>query len=603
MQIRQDDELPHIICFRCSAKIEELHDFIRRCIKTQENFEKVLGKKGSYIPKTTSGRVWEKKLTKTNLTNADICDAVIKKAMQGIQGIPPLLPEQFETPNLDIAKETPPKDKGTKNSNREMGPEKARVTRSATEPLLTGITMPHRKVTKRVDQIPVIENLEATDKIEEIKPEPETPKETKPLNTTVEFKITHDEEPLEDKKVFDIMEHVSIIKVNGVGTLFQCSLCNRNFLKKEVVLTHGCSKTGVPRVDFTKGIVKADPPKHPSSSIKYITRVIPEVSNLPKKHRSDTKTISEPDPPVCVEPKSVPNPDAECKNRKSRPGPASKTINVQKHTNIVAPQQSNERRFKLLPGPDNTFTLVEQGTATPDLNSSKIAKKLVVKSEVKNSQINLSSDIIDLDDDVEDNLPAVPTSNSSNTNVMPYPVGLFQTFPSPSVKHPTPAPFTTPAMKKQSYTVIPTSNPSKLLISMKPQVKETPPPEHVKSTSKKRKHPSDNQDAKFNISLQNVDHSKGVPSDGFFSFINVDPLLQPSYVLPTSNIQEPRISTSTLQASSSKDSKENYNCSLCPQKFNREKKLLTHIQWHYDKGEDEEVQDAPKNSRKRSRTK
>lgn len=65
--------------------MEELHEFVQKCIRTQESLRKALGRSG---PKTKQSKLWEEKLHKSNISNDDICDALIKKAMAGIEDLP-----------------------------------------------------------------------------------------------------------------------------------------------------------------------------------------------------------------------------------------------------------------------------------------------------------------------------------------------------------------------------------------------------------------------------------------------------------------------------------------------------------------------------------
>lgn len=447
------------------------------------------------------------------------------------------------------------------------------------------------------------------------------------------------EEPVAKKtetnsKSFNIMDHVSIIKVNGVGVLFQCKLCNRNFLKKDVVETHGCSKTGVPKPDFTTPVVNVEPPKNPMASVKYINNK----ANIepPKKVPEPVET---PAPELKPKPKIGPASKVKkgsneassfvgmkVKPRAATPPPAPATPEPtppprppQTAPSIEVPAiPGMKSRYRLVPGPNNTFTLVEE--PLPDPTSEPASKqqlkrptvveqpkkpdvdpknipmpkkiKITKNTNAKLRPVTLTSSVIDIEDE--------PVAEA------PYPVGFFTSptkAPVPVANKPeshVPVTFTTPAMKKQSYTVVQTGNPSKLLISAKPR---PPPAEEPTRTSKGKRRarheekPEQESKEPYNVTIEDT----APPKDAFFTFISLDPLLQPSYVLPTENIiQESQISTSTSSIAGSSKSKDTYECSLCPEKFSREKKMLAHLQSHYNKM-DEDHDEIVKPSKKRTR--
>lgn len=382
----ENDDLPHKICFRCSAKVEELYEFIQRCIKTQLNLRTALGKKEPFTPKLKITRsVWEEKLNKSNISNDDICDAVIKKAMEGIKDIPinPLSLDnnsRDEKPDLSpnkqgngtVKKKTSEISKLIESSKEIIDIESDGNAGDESEVIVKPVRMTRRNSTSRALQsnIESISNVAASQlpnkprptakrrssvaalnvsnggqlpikpkttakrisdatsnkkiKVAEVeknetnsnnaskKPierareqdslRKEQVSEIKNINTTQSEQKDSDQstpkanaEPTINEKPFDIMDHVSMIKVNGVGVLFQCKLCNRNFLKMDVVQSHSCAKNRcVPKDDIVRKPTPPEPPKPPT--VKYINTklgndsknfTIPETSNSSDKTDSD----------------------------------------------------------------------------------------------------------------------------------------------------------------------------------------------------------------------------------------------------------------------------------------------------------------------------
>lgn len=711
MQIAENDELPHKICFRCSAKVEELHEFVQKCIKTQENLCSVLGKKGPLITKAKTQRhLWEEKLNKSNISNDDICNAVIKKAMESIN-IPlklPIeeektLPEQKTTPKRTLienvvkpAPEVPvktPVQKKTKNVDRKkkceskelsLKPEKQNTEDSIkTEEMsdvsikpvsLNMIKCDQKMLPARLSRSKPSESLEGSEdksintrKSTILKDSPYHMNDNiaAPINVPATINtFSIDEGPAHkqpktesgiavqeggitktEEKPFNIMDHISIIKVNGVGVLFQCRMCNRNFLKKDVVASHGCAKN---IKNVTKSVAAPEPPKPPK--VKYLNIKLDE--DTKKKTVTESKSISD---DTQETKKTESNTDTNVKKYKPKIGPASKVrrevndvsrpaigmvVSPREPTppppvkpNIVTPSvqfpaiPSLNSRYKLVPGPNNTFTLVEEhnnqnqestvpaandkalkkrkstpGTSDSKVGTPKMRKQgsLAISTNIGNTTLSQpNSDIIDLE-------TSTPSEEASVSQ--PYPVGLFKTVPHhaslyPPEVTPEPAIFTTPAMKKQSYTVVQTGNPSKLLISSKPQppVVEVPKKRQKKTKVAQAAREDPVVKQPFSVTLEDAAPPK---DSGFFTFINVDPLLQPSYVLPTDNIiQESQISTSTPLGRVAQESndKEKYTCNMCDEKFTREKKLLAHIHSHYSKMDEEDQLRSEKTTRKRGR--
>lgn len=669
-QIAENDDLPHKICFRCSAKVEELHEFINKCMNTQQSLHTALGKKEPLAMKSKTRAMWEEKLNKSNISNDDICDALIKKAMEGIKDIPlnpvPLQEKEISAPPKKLSKsksDTQPIKKEPKNtsdaelkSDSEIEPVKqmkltldqcekkflpTRTSRSQNpEALLDGlpdykrhIKKPSSKQSEPKVQVPMSRTKkkvykESSSEAEEVSSDNDIIKHP-PKQKEEEPKPVEPVKPVEPPKPFNIMDHVSIIKVNGFGILYQCKLCNRNFLKKDVLNSHGCAKNGgVPKVDFSKNIVPVEPPKA-TAVVKYINTKIDGELGKPVE-----KPVDKPvDKPVSVKSEVEVKKPPETKP-KTRIGPASRVKRDNKNPMIgmrVAPMDeppeepaptpeppptvpsvqfpsipSLNSRYKLVPGPNNTFQLIEEGESNNpsksnlEVNSkpskkrksdepAKVSEPKSRKNVNELSQKKKSYEVINLDDS--------PNTERSEKTDMPYPVGLFSTLAHhSSIYQPPAAPtappsFTTPAMKKQSYTIVQTGNPSKLLISTKPQ---PPVEEPVKKRQRKSKQEirEDETEEKepFKVTLED----SVPPKDSFFTFINVDPLLQPSYVLPTDNIiQESQISTSTPASKSQVENKDKdnkkYSCNMCDESFSREKKLLAHIHSHYNKMDEEDM--------------
>ncbi|XP_026761449.2 serine/threonine-protein kinase pakG-like [Galleria mellonella] len=678
-KIAENDDLPHKICFRCSAKVEELHEFVQKCINTQENLHSTMGKKAPVILKPKTRSVWEEKLNKSNMSNDDICDALIKRAMEGIKDIP------LKTLSLDEQNVIPNKKSDVKNRMPSPVSTLKEELNNPTSPdsksnvQLKQVKLKIDKCDQRVTRTSRLNNSEKAHSVadeQSLKNEKNSPhlsennnenksldtlSNNKPKSTSVsslsidykdedtsnvkkqsETKNSVTNNPKTVKPLFNIMDHVSMIKVNGVGVLFQCKLCNRNFLTKEVVMSHACAKNGIPKVDFTANIPPPEPPK--VTTVKYINT---KVNNELKKTidlEVNTPSVTETKPKPRIGPASkirreqnesnssgTPTTDTNVPLKVSQSQPQSTVQSATPIPNAAAPtinfpaMPSLQGRYKLMPGPNNTFTLVEdinqtvssdtQANETVNSHKSNSILKKRKSDDVKKTQVvqnnsniladkqdksrvatpNYSSTIIDLD--------AQPDVEKS-TSEQPYPVGLFQTVAHRTYPPPLPEPptFTTPAMKKQSYTIVQTGNPSKLLISTKPQP-QAPAEEVPKKRSKKVKADRNVEESKepFSVTLEAANHPK---DPGFFTFINVDPLLQPSYVLPTDNIiQESQISTSTSVAKETETKeKEKYSCNMCNATFSREKKLLTHIHSHYNKMDEEDQRRAEKSTtRKRGK--
>ncbi|XP_013186060.1 uncharacterized protein LOC106131494 [Amyelois transitella] len=708
-RIDENDTLPHKICFRCSAKLEELHEFVNKCIKTQENLHNTMGKKPPVIAKVNTRQMWEEKLNKSNMTNDDICNALIMKAMEGIKDIKDIprspTPEEIEpvvTPKKETKVNKPgplskkeikriEEDNNVQIKDIKLTLDKCddmarRTTRKVVEEPQE--SQPDKKIrpSRQATKL-VVKDSSSSD--EEIIVQEDHKDNKKITNLSFDY----DEGPFDSKKnkveetvqkvetestpkPFNIMDHICMIKVNGVGVLFQCKLCNRNFLKKEVVQSHSCAKNGIPKVDLTKNIPPREPPK--IATVKYINTKVDEAKKVAIKEEP-VKTVEVKPPEVKPKPRIgpasrvkhnnsdtvlkdlnnssqiTPIPQQTLSTRLESPLQVTNTSSVVPTINFPSMPALNGR-FRLVPGPNNTFTLLEDASANnlpvgpvnfttnyvpPQISNivpsntnivptttnnvdTKISRKrksnnppveqnshsllkATEKSIENRSIISLvdntgeSSDIsvLSRNSGPKSGLPhtSLPPPTNNTANNQPYPVGLFQTVSRASE----PPAFTTPAMKKQSYTVVQTGNPSKLLISTKPQV----PVDEVSKKRHKKSKPlktPDEVEQPFNVTIEDASQPK---DRGFFTFINVDPLLQPSYVLPTDNIiQESQISTSTTsnQSADVGRDKEKYSCNMCNETFSREKKLLAHIQSHYTKMDEEDQLRAEKSVlRKRSK--
>ncbi|CAH4034833.1 unnamed protein product [Pieris brassicae] len=560
--IAENDDLSQIICFRCSAKVEEVYEFIQKCIKTQEKFQEAAGIKVILKRKQHSYRsAWEDKLNERNISNDDVCNALILKAIEGIRNLP--IKPSGESEQQVIKKDTRLSFKSLKEDNKDVykNKEDSREINKPTE--IQGNTNK-------------AQSDHSAPKIGE------TPKDTeKQLMKINKFCLDsdHSTEISEEIKPFNIMDHVCMIKVNGVGVLFQCKLCNRNFLVKEVVMNHRCAKNGGKKIAEEEKTVAPPPPKVPL--IKYInTKPQTEI----KSNECSSKIINS--TPINVDDDEDDKPLLPQKPKR-KIGPASKIRQLENtqsaqtssakeenqslqqtslipssETLVAAPtvQMPNSvlhpnSRFKLVPGPNNSFMLVEDKLEEIPVSESATNKSstiekinnlqtLIVKSGPKSRRTTIKTNL--------DQQQPCPTEQ-------PYPVRLIKSgVACHSVSH---SPSETTPAKKQSYTIVQTGNPSKLLISTKSHSADEVPTKRLKKTL--------------------TEHSYSGPSENTqkcFTFINVDPNTQPSYVLPTGNIvQESQISTSTI-----KPGEDKYPCDICGEKFSREKKLQSHIQSHYN---------------------
>lgn len=499
-EIKEDDDLPHKVCFRCTAKIEELYLFVQKSIESQENLQRILGKENNYVVKAKPvKRKWNDCLSKMDTTKSDLCDSIIQKAIERMKVL---------QPDLKVAKDTDIQKKLNHITiKRVVQPENVEEDKEEDQAQFTTRSMARRQSPKGK---PPPKKVKANIEVENIKTENQEFIEN--TTTIVKSKLTNSTKTTEFRveptpNTFDIMQHVTIIKVNGVGTLFQCKLCDRNFLSRDSVLSHGCAKSG--------GL---------------------KVQSLAKSFNTDQTNTTEN--------KVAPS--------KPKPGPArfkqSNSDNQCVITKVTSSQNNSSvtscKILKLNSNSNNTYTI----------NNKNISDSVIIRKVVKDQNVTSNG----------------KDQSSSNTEVsnqsQPYPVGLFRTPPLANDTYLTPNTHLTPAMKKQSYQVLQTDNPSKLLISSKASA---PGPKSAK---------------------QKIANEKQV-----FAFVNLDAHEQPSYVLPTDNItQETRAAASEVCSSTS----QLYTCNLCSLSFSREKKLLAHIQDHFNKMDAEIDKDASRSKGK-----
>ncbi|CAK1545761.1 unnamed protein product [Leptosia nina] len=588
--IAENDNLPQKICFRCSAKVEELHEFIQKCLNAQKTLCKAMGMENTITVKPRRDEViWEKKLNECNISNDDICKALVKKAIEGI----PTLTLKDDEPIL-FKKQVGSDSKLLNEKSYEVEDMLIAKEQKQKSNLSTQTHEENEKTSSSDDEdVPLQEtSKESQKKLEKVGPE------NKIIKTNM-FSVDSSSKSEDTTKPFNIMDHVSMIKVNGVGVLFQCKLCNRNFLKKDVVISHGCAKNGGKKI--AEEIKTAPPPPPKIPLIKYINTKTQNVLPIQTDTKPQEKHVLN-NTPINIDDDD----DTPLKPQKKKPkiGPASK---VGKPLNITStpqpitssPSQSTcpplggvpsvqlpfgsahlNSLYKLVPGPNNSFMLVEDKSESPTTSESTTS---ALYERLVNSGSNMAKNVLN-------NVSTKQPKQLPKATEKPYPVGLFKSGVSQQSTSilPTVEALAMPPTKKQSYTIVKTGNPSKLVISTKPQANENEVPQK-KARRSSRNCPGDSR----------LTENENEGQNSFFTFVNVDPIAQPSYVLPTDNIiQESQISTSTSKAAEAKDN-DTYSCNMCDEKFSREKKLLTHIQSHYSKMDEEDEIRAHNNSKKR----
>lgn len=270
--------------------------------------------------------------------------------------------------------------------------------------------------------------------------------------------------PEPDTKPFDIMDYVLVVKVSGVGTLYQCELCNRNFMNKEVLLSHECTRQ---KVDLKNRSVQPQGPKVPA--VEYM---------------NTTENKTQPN-------NSIPEEETKKPVKLYRPGPKS----------------------RVGPRPENDEQVTQMINCTVVNNEAPSSSKETKKRPKMDSTFETPPKIVKVH-------PHVSEATSSSTS-KPYPVGLFQTMPHHSRATFNPAPLYVSEAKRQSCRVIPTDKPGKLLITTNPHITfETPIPGDT------------NAEPQGKSSTVQPFTSPTRPEQ-YFTIINVDPVSQPSYVLPT----------------------------------------------------------------------
>ncbi|KOB74218.1 Uncharacterized protein OBRU01_09443 [Operophtera brumata] len=596
-----------------------------------------MGKQGPVTMKSKTRALWEQELHRTKLSNDDICDVLIKRAMEGIplnaplddivEEKTPVTRKNKVEPPLAVESESSSLSGSDDDDDGNISLKQIKLSFEKTDDessTKTSRLVPKAKVELLEGLEPLNKNKKAKTYARKLQNQTQTSIEAKPheaakSKTSIPEVVESKKEPVVEKPKelspppkpeetappFNIMDHVCTIKVNGVGILFQCKLCNRNFLKKDIVMNHGCAKNNAPPKETnTANTAPPGPPK--PSTVKYIKMdkdfKRPLSSLTDKTVVTPTKTV-EPEAKPKARPKAGPasrikvtsEPPKEIpKEPTPPPKPTPQEVPSIPPSVSFPSAPSLNSRYKLVAGPNNTFQLVEEASAPEE---KPIEKSPVEEKSQSKSKKRRANDSI-LNKSKHHRNEDIPTEKSSSPEVIdldanesqkpePYPVGLFQPVPHHSSVYPAalpPVPFTTPAMKKQSYTIVQTGNPSKLLISTKPQ----PAPEEP-SKKKSKKKTEGKEKEPFTVTVED-DAPQKDPS--FFTFVSLDPLLQPSYVLPTDNIiQESQITTSTPGAKPAieKDKdKYPYACNMCGDTFSREKKLLAHIQTHYNQMDEED---------------
>lgn len=612
-----------------------------------------MGKEGPLIMKSRTDRVlWEQQLHKTKLSNDDICDVLIKRAMEGIplnaplddiveEKTPVTKKNKVEPPVVVRSESTSASESDDDDGNISLKQFKLSFEKTDDE-TPTKTSRPKAKS----ELLDGLEPLNKTKKTKTYTRKPQnktlTPIEAKPpeapiSKTSIPDVVESIKEPVVEKPKevpaqpkpeeiappFNIMDHVCTIKVNGVGILFQCKLCNRNFLKKDIVMNHGCAKNNAPPKETNQA--NAAPPGPPKpSTVKYIKmdkdfkRPPSSLVDKTMERLIETPPTKPAEPEVKPKPRPKVGPASRVKAKPEEipkePTPPPKPIpqeplSIPPSVSFPSAPSLNSR-YKLVPGPNNTFQLVEESSVPVEKPVDKkiVEEKPQPKSKKRRANESILNKSSSSSKSKHHRNKEIPMEKSSSPEVIdldanesqkppePYPVGLFQPVPHHSSVYPPahpPVPFTTPAMKKQSYTIVQTGNPSKLLISTKPQ---PAPEEPIKKKSRKKTEEKEKEP--FTVSLEDTAPQK---DPGFFTFVSLDPLLQPSYVLPTDNIiQESQITTSTPGAKPAVEKeKEKYPCNMCGEAFSREKKLLAHIQSHYNQMDEEDEMRAGKPGPKR----
>lgn len=418
---------------------------------------------------------WEEVLNDSNFSNDDLCDAVIKKAMEGIKSIDQapmstnvprkLRNDSFQTSLesiteaddefLDTEQALPqPTPKPTSTANNRKNLVNSASANNVKEPLLKKKAQEMKYKKSNNFKRALNTTRDTVNKI--IKKEKDVEVDSMNAEKCAEAPAA---------KPFDIMDYVTALKVNGVGTIYQCELCNRNFFNKNVLLSHGCT-TQKSKLKDTN--IQPVVPKTPL--VKYIN------TNENKTESENNDTI----PNVETKKSEVklyrPGP-------KSRKGPAS-VQNVMHDTSTV--------NLNAVDGPSAS----KETTKRPNTDANHETPPKIVR-------LHHSSE-----------------STSSNAP-KPYPVGLFQTVPHHSRVTSEPPPFYASEAKRKSCIVYQTDCPGKLVISTKPPIVEAA-----------RKPTTNNEPRRITLGTVTPATGNAAKTEQYFTVIDVDPSAQPSYVLP-----------------------------------------------------------------------
>lgn len=155
------------------------------------------------------------------------------------------------------------------------------------------------------------------------------------------------------------------------------------------------------------------------------------------------------------------------------------------------------------------------------------------------------------------------------------------------------------------YAIVSRETPGKIVIStvINKTTKTVPesPVEVPKKKAKKQKTERKIENVIIPVEFEKEPSHEQVEgkNEHFFTYINLDPMLQPSpYTLPNPNaLQEPKISTTVVPVTFEpptrsrieppvieigKKKSAGYACSICDLEFSREKKLFAHVKTHFE---------------------
>ncbi|XP_077285925.1 uncharacterized protein LOC143911073 [Arctopsyche grandis] len=522
IEISEWDDLPHKICYRCSAKVTELHEFADKCRQTQTSLFDTYGvkptNKDDKVNKTRNS--WETKLLEKNMSNDEYCDELIKKALDS-------LPTLKNEPNSLVGPKVP-------SQLKEL-----RI-------VLTKIDNKHfdRKTPPSALKSKTISNVS-------------------------------------DGKWLD---KYTLLNVTGVGAIYTCKKCGNVLLTKQKAFNHICSKENNFRP--TKNC-KSQISNNTSNSTTNITTGETSIGILNDENISKSLGI------------------------------------LNQSSQSVTTLNSNQTNKFLVKMPDNTYVLLRvmdtNGTPNDISNAiasvngntnSKIQQSNIVQSNGNintfrtQTLINSKKKSKSLANLQRKNKNAILSQNLKSSE--PYPVGLFCRTAQDS------NPLAGPSKLDESKTNVPKKNRDKKQKKIIKHYKVTTrdstskivisniknPLNAVSAMEKEKKGKS----ASIKHDISNLVH---IPTDGtpmgeqYFTFVNIDPISKPSYVLPTDSIvQESQISTTVAPLSLKKlrkkskkkrsandtESDGEHACYICFKKFDKHSidQFVAHIQSHAD---------------------